>query len=357
MERLTNKDLTPVLKYEKLINNIYKSYKPIESYIEQKTIKSYKDLNLNSSELRKSFNFRKLYDNNIKLFEFINTFNLRMFDYFDTYVQEEVKKKYGETVYDILRKALHSWVDIHRLISVAVNSYKDYFSVTYDGTTGKFLLDNLPNGAQVDISKYCFNSTGTLKEPDEIYRELKRDYNLVEFDLNSLKETYKEIVSTVLENYEKEVKVLSNVEICQTPVDKSHDYLTHQYSSFKEEIKIGEEIHLLLGSEKVVIPLPGEFSDIDAFNYYKVASNYDLVQDIFANEETIYEGYDINQEIINSYLSDDGEYHIIKLKVPMEYTFGENKVELSTLMYYTNSNIEIKPLCETSPDMVLSDFN
>ena len=357
MERLTNKDLKPILKYEKLINIIYNSYKPLETYIAHKTRKSYKNLNI--SELRKKFNFKELYENNIKLFEFINQLNLRMFDYFDSNVREEVKNKYGEVAHDILDKALSSWVRIGTIIKISTNDYKDYFSLNYDKTTGKFVLNNLPDGEQVDISKYAFKQDGTLKEPKDIYNELKKDYNLVEFDLNLLKEPYRKIVSTVLADYTKNPKVLSNVEINQIPVDTSNDWLLHQYSQ-KEKIELGEEIHILLGGNKIVIPLPGEFNSIDSFNYYKIASNQDLVDNIFGNHsmEDIYDEYgDVEQEIVDRYLSDDGEYKMITLKTPIIYSFKDNIVEINRLMYYKNDNVDIKPRCETSSEMILSDFN
>ena len=359
MERLTNKNLVPILKYENLINSIYNSYKPIEDYIKQETRSSYKDLDL--QKLRKKFNFKKLYENNIKLFEIINQFNLNLFDFVDTNVRQDVKDKYGKTIYDLVDKVYNSELHISKILGTvpvsAFGDYKDYFSFNYDKTTGKFALNNLPNGEQVDIDKYVFKQNGTLKEPKDIYKELKKDYNLVEFDLNSLKSPYKEIVSNVLENLEEKPKVLSNIEIKQIPVDPSTDWLTQQYSSFNEKDKFGEEIYLLLGGKKVVVSLPGEFNSIDSFNYHKVVSNDKLVNIIYCNEDRsdIYDtDGDVNQELINRYLSDNGEYKELKLENPIEYSLGNNKGLLDKLIYYEDNTIDIKPIVKDKSKFELS---
>ena len=106
-----------------------------------------------------------------------------------------------------------------------------------------------------------------------------------------------------------------------------------------------------------MVSLPGEFNSIDSFNYHKVVSNDKLVNIIYCNEDRsdIYDtDGDVNQELINRYLSDNGEYKELKLENPIEYSLGNNKGLLDKLIYYEDNTIDIKPIVKDKSKFELS---
>lgn len=341
MSKLTDKNLAFLIDFEEIVDDIY--YPASNAY---KAIMKLKDPNY--------VNIKRLYNKNIKLYEIINKFNLNLFDFYNPKTREDVKTKYGEKVYDLVKKIQETDFCLQRVLTKLFIPYKNYFSLEFDKKEGKWFITNLPDNNKAEVSNYLFSKSGELIRPINAYKKLKKDFNLVEFDLNSLKEPYKEITSVIVDRIKNSKRiygtpqVLYNVEIRQLPIDTSDDWLTDQHSETRG-ITCGEEIHLLFGSKKIVIPLPGEFSSIDWFNYVKVTSNKETVECIFDNEEykEIFDRYgNVEEEIINRYVSEDGDYDYIRLNKPIEYKFKDNIVKIDKIMYYEDSTIEIQPIAK-----------
>ena len=340
MKNLTDKNLNPIIDFEKIVDNIHQLADNAYEILRQKD--------------PVFTNVRQLYENNIKLYEIVNKFDLKLFDFYDPQIKDTVKTKYGEQVYNIIKKVQEAEFFLKRGLIDLFIPYKNYFSLEFDKKEGKWFVTNLPDNTRAEISDYLFNKSGELIKPEVAYKKLKKDYNLVEFDLNLLEEPYKGITSDIVDRIKNSKKiygvpqVLYNVKIKQIPVDTSDDWLTDQHSETKE-VSVGEEIHLLFGSKKIVIPLPGEFSSIDGFNYAKVTSNQEIVECIFGNEDykEIFDRWgNVEEEIINRYVSEDGDYDYIRLDKPIEYKFKENIVKIDKTMYYEDSTIEIQPIAK-----------